>query len=70
MRYNVTMVTKVKDYPTIITKGHLASLGKKKDRWCIILPPRVTGYLGKKTEYKIRLIPIGSVNPVHIIGIT
>ena len=62
------MVTKVNDYPTVTTQGHLASLGKKKNRWCVILPSKVTGYLGKETEYEIRLIPIGSVNPVHIVG--
>ena len=64
----VTMVTKIKD-STVIVEGHLTSLGKKRDRWCILLSPSMSKHLGKRTRYTITFSPVGSMNPPRILEI-
>jgi len=63
----VTMVKMVTKDPTVITEVHLTSLGRNRDRWCIILPKEAIQYLGKRTRYEIQLRPLGSVSPVKVI---
>jgi len=60
------MVTEAED-PIIVVEGHLSSLGKKKDRWCIALSPSASRHLGKKTRYTITFTPTGSINPVLVL---
>jgi len=56
--------------PTVAMEGHLASLGRKKDRWCIVLPVNVSIHLGKRTRYTITFTPTGSINPVRVLEAT
>lgn len=66
---SVTMVTKVAD-PTVIIEGHLTSLGKKRDRWCVLLSPSASKHLGKRTRYTISFQPAGSISPVRVLEST
>ena len=59
------MITKVNDH-TVTMEGHLASLGKEKNRWCVVLPIEVSKYLGKRTSYEIRFKPLGSIGFVRM----
>jgi len=65
----VTMVTKIRDN-TVTLEAHLTSLGRNRDRWCLLIPPKVSGYLGKQTRYRVKFTPIGTIHPVEVRGIT
>ena len=60
------VVTKAKD-STVIIEGHLTSLGKKKDRWCVALSHGASKHLGKRTRYTITFSPVGSINPPRVL---
>lgn len=61
----VTMITRVKDR-TVTMEGRLASLGREKDRWCVVLPSEVSKYLGKRTRYEITFKPLGSIGLMRV----
>lgn len=61
------MVTKTASDPTVIIQTHLTSLGKSRDRWCVLIPPQAVPALGKKTNYEITFTPIGSIKPVRVL---
>lgn len=61
------MVTKVND-PTVIIEGHLSSLGRKRDRWCVPLSPSASRHLGKRTRYTITFKPVGSIGRTMVLG--
>ena len=68
----VTMVKQVtkamtKD-PTVITEGHLISLGKDRGRWSVTLPQGAIQLLGKKTRYEVTLKPLGSISSVKVLA--
>jgi len=63
------MVTKIRDNEVTV-EVHLTSLGRSRDRWCISIPPKVSKYLGKRTRYKVKFTPIGTIHPVKIAGVT
>lgn len=65
----VTMVTKVRDNVVTI-EAHLTSLGRNRDRWCLLIPPKVSRHFGKQTRYKVRFTPIGTIHPVEVRGVT
>lgn len=61
------MVTKTASDPTVVFQTHLTSLGKSRNRWCVLIPPAAVPALGKKTNYEIAFTPIGSIKPVRIL---
>lgn len=61
------MVTKGASDSTVIIQTHLTSLGKSRDRWCVLIPPQAVPALGKKTNYEITFTPIGSIKPVRVL---
>lgn len=67
----VTMVTKAKATKAkdsiVVLEAHLTSLGKSRNRWCILIPPKVTRYLGKQTRYEVSLKPMGTIPPIRIL---
>jgi len=45
----------------IIFTTRYTSLGRKRDRWCIVIPPPVSRLLDKNKIVQVVLTPVGSV---------
>ena len=41
--------------------GRLNSLGKERDRWCLVIPRNTAQMLPKNAIYQVTLRPIGSL---------
>ena len=62
------MVKLVTKDPTVMTEGHLISLGRDRGRWSVAIPHEAVQLLGKRTRYKVILKPLGSISPAKILG--
>ena len=61
------MVTRVTNDVTIVFEGHLASLGKSRNRYCIIISPELSQHFGKYTNYEITCRPVGSIGKIEVV---
>jgi len=55
------MVTTEKLSKTVVFTTKFTSLGRKRDRWCIVIPRPLSRLLDKHKIVEVSLTPMGSV---------